>query len=187
MSGFSRGRGGSGGAGKLNQLRDVNVGASPADNATLVYSTATAQWGAGSVVTGTTLSLQGLTNVSLSNPSNHQTLIFNGTSWSNGLIGSNNISAGAVDAAAIGTGAVTSGKILAGAVTANTIATNAVGSAAIAAGAVGHSELNVEAGVGNHAVGQQRRAGDCGGGGFRHAERDGAVQPRGGRSVVPHD
>ena len=101
MSGFSLGRGGgAGGAGKLDQLRDVNVGASPADNATLVYSTATSAWGAGTITTGTTLALQGLTNVSLSNPSANQSLLFDGSAWRNGLIGSNNISAGAVNAAA---------------------------------------------------------------------------------------
>ena len=147
MGAFSTG-GGAGGASKLSRLRDVRVGSTIADNAVLVYSTATGAWGDAALVSGTTLSLQGLSNVTLSNPSNHQLLIFDGSSWGNGLIGSNNISAGAVNAAAIGAGAVVTGKIAAGAVTANTIASNAVGSAAISAGAVGYSELNVEAGAG---------------------------------------
>ena len=57
------GRGGVGGASNLDGLTDVNTGASPANGSVLVYATATDTWGAGSVVSGSTIALNGLTDV----------------------------------------------------------------------------------------------------------------------------
>ena len=150
---------GGGGASSLNELTNVNTGASPANNAVLVYSTATGEWGAGSIVTGNAFALNGLTDVAISNAANGQALVFNGTSWTNGPVGSAGIADdavtsakvadSAVGSAALGAGAVVAAKIGTGAVGSTALATGAVTTAKIAAGAVGSGKIAADAVTGD--------------------------------------
>ena len=159
MSGISVG-GGAGGASKLDKLRDVNVGTSPSNNAVLVYSTATDQWGAGSIVTGNSFALNGLTDVAVNSLSSGQALVTNGTSWTNGAVGTSGIQDDAVTAAkmadsAVGSGvivdgAVTEAKLGAGAVTTAKLGDASVTTAKLANDAVNGSKIADDAITANH-------------------------------------
>lgn len=107
------GRGGVGGASNLNGLTDVNTGASPANGSVLVYATATDTWGAGSVVSGSTIALNGLTDVTGTSTAGLP-LVRKSTDYGFEALGSGGIADDAVITAKVPSKAITLAKISAG-------------------------------------------------------------------------
>ena len=104
---------GVGGAVKLDGLTDVNVGASPANSSVLVYSTATDTWGAGTVVSGSTIALNGLTDVT-GTSTQGLPLVRQSSAYGFAALGSGGIADGAVATSKLPAKAVTLAKISAG-------------------------------------------------------------------------
>ena len=104
---------GAAGATKLAGLTDVNPGASPADNSVLVFSTSTGVWGAGSIVSGNTIALAGLTDVT-GTSTEGQALLRKSSSYGFGEVGSGGLADGAVTTPKLPAKAVTLPKLSAG-------------------------------------------------------------------------
>ena len=104
---------GVGGPSNLDGLSDVNIGASPADSSVLVYSTATDTWGAGSVVSGSTIALNGLTDVTGTSTVGLP-LVRQSSSYGFAALGSAGIADDAVVTSKVAAKAITLAKISAG-------------------------------------------------------------------------
>ena len=104
---------GVGGASNLNGLSDVNTGASPANGSVLVYATATDTWGAGSVVSGSTIALNGLTDVTGTSTAGLP-LVRKSSSYGFEALGSGGIADDAVITSKVPAKAITLAKISAG-------------------------------------------------------------------------
>ena len=104
---------GAGGATKLSGLTDVNTGASPADASVLVFSTTTGVWGAGTVVSGNTIALAGISDVT-GTSTEGLALLRKSSGYGFGQLGSGAIANDAVTAAKIPSKGIPLGKISAG-------------------------------------------------------------------------